>query len=295
MTGPGLRRLVIPAPLVALLLLGTCSRSPAPSPHFVVGQPYQAGGIWWYPQERLDFDETGLAAVYADGHTRLTTDGEVFGQGAYAAAHPTLQLPAIARLTNLETGRTMLVRINDRGTPTPGRLVQVTRRVADALGIPRQSVAQVRLTVQAGASQAAADRVGGAPRLPIAAAPRGDVQTAALEPPAGIRAEAAHAPPPVRDTPDPFALPERVSEAVTQEAPHPGRLFVRLDTFQSYEYAAIQRAKLSSLGARIESVFEGRVHMFRVVIGPLGSVAQADGVLGQAIRAGAPDAQIVVE
>jgi rare lipoprotein A len=281
-----------------LLLPGGCVvNHPAPHPHYVLGEPYQSGGIWWYPRDSYAFDETGLAAVFADDHPYLTADGEVFGQGAFAAAQPTLQLPSIARLTDLQTGRSLLVRINDRGTPTPGRLVQVTRRVADALGMSRDAVAQVRLTILPVPSQAAENYVGGAPLPHMEAAPRGVVQSAALAPLPGAREEAgrsvAVAPGASAQATEPAPL--RLPESVTQGAPHPGRLWVRLDTFQAYEYAAIQRARLIGLSPRIVSERDGNTESFRVMAGPYDSVGQADAALYQAIRGGVPDARIVVE
>jgi rare lipoprotein A len=278
-------------------LLAGCRQPPQANPHYVLEQPYQSGGTWWYPRESQNLDQTGLAGVYQDDHPPLTTDGEVFGQGALAAAHPTLQLPAIARLTDLETGRAVLVRINDRGTPTPRRLVQVTRRIATMLGMPENGVAQVRLTVLAGPSQAAELHVAGAPHLPIAAAPRGVVASDSLPPPTGARQESGHAllavaAQPVGAGPE---MPEHVPEILTQGPSQPGRLWVRLDTFQSYQYAAIEQAKLAGLAPRIDQVFDGREQSFRLMIGPLGSVAAADAAVDRAIRAGIVDARIVVE
>ncbi|HUN39301.1 MAG TPA: RlpA-like double-psi beta-barrel domain-containing protein [Acetobacteraceae bacterium] len=279
--------------------LAGCQRRPPANPHYVLGPPYQAGGTWWYPQESYNFDETGLADVYADGHAPLTTDGEVFSQGGLTAAHATLQLPAIARLTDLESGRSILVRINDRGAPTPTRLVQVTRRVADLLGMSQDGVAQVRLQVLAGPSQAAAQHVPGAPSLAIAAAPRSSVASADLPPPPGVREEssgrAVAVAVAVARTDGADGASDRVPEIVTQGPPQPGRLWVRLDTFQSYEYAAVQRARLAGFSPRIEPVFEGREESFRVMLGPLPSVAAADAAVEQAIREGIPDARIVVK
>ena len=276
--------------------LAGCQRTPTANPHYVLGPPYQYGGVWWYPQESYDLDETGLAEVFPDDHPPLTTDGEVFSQGALAAAHATLQLPAIARLTDLETGRSVLVRINDRGTPTPARLVQVTRRIADLLGMARDGVAQVRLHVLSGPSQAAAQLVQGAPALAIAAAPRGAVASASLPPPPGVRQESGNAVAVAAARPEAAgSASDRVPEIVTQGRPQPGRLWVRLDTFQSYQYAAVEQARLAGLSPRIEPVFQGREESFRVMIGPLGSVAAADAAVEQAIRAGVPDARVVVE
>ena len=126
-----------PVRSVALALL-TVSCVPAlkPDPHYALGDPYKAGSHWYYPKESFDLEETGLASIARGDATRLTTDGEVFDQTALAAAHPTVQLPAIARLTNLENGREVTVRLNDRGSGDPRRLIEVTRRTALLLDIP---------------------------------------------------------------------------------------------------------------------------------------------------------------
>ena len=87
----------------------------------------------------------------------------------------------------------------------------------------------------------------------------------------------------------------RLPESVTQTAADPGRLYVRLGTFHSYQYANIQRARVASLGANVVSTAEGRDQSFHVIIGPLGTVQQADMVLDQVLRSGVTDARIVVE
>ncbi len=282
----------------ALCLLASCAvNEPPPHPHYVLGKPYQSEGVWWYPHDSFDFDETGLAAVYSDDHPHLTTDGEVFSQSAFAAGQPTLQLPSIVRLTDLQTGRSVLVRINDRGTPTPDRLLQVTRQIADSLGMPPDGAAQVRVTVLPVPTETADEQIGGMPMPHVERAPRPEVLSSTLAPPPGARQETGRAvaasnvaTPPAADR-----LSERLPETVTQGTPHPGRLWVRLDTFQSYEYAAMQRAKLVGLPLRIEPATGSGGDGFRVMAGPFDSVAQADAALYQAIRGGVPDARIVVE
>ncbi|HEY2131358.1 MAG TPA: RlpA-like double-psi beta-barrel domain-containing protein, partial [Acetobacteraceae bacterium] len=241
-------RLALP---VAILAAG-CTPALKPEPHYVLGQPYQTNSVWFYPRESFDLDETGLAAIAKDGAPRLTADGEAFDQTALAAAHSTLQLPAIARLTNLENGREITVRLNDRGSGDPHRLVEVTKRSAALLDMPADGVAQVRLRVLPNESHAAAEALPGAPSLAMSAAPRGDVEVAELAPPPGVRqGNGRSLPKAVVAAPDrePTAAPPmRLPEAVAQTSPRPGRLMVRLDTFDSYQYAAGQRAKMSRYG-----------------------------------------------
>ncbi|MBN8906264.1 MAG: hypothetical protein J0H99_06510, partial [Rhodospirillales bacterium] len=175
-------------PLLALAFLFGCAKpGPAPHPHYVVGSPYKASGVWYYPAERAELVETGLAAVLPPNRPALTTNGEVYYPAAMAAAHPTLQLPAIARITDLETGRAVVVRINDRGTGDPHRRVEVTPRVAMLMGMRQDQPAQVRLELLGAESRAAVDGLAGAPSLPVSAAPRGAVQQANLPPPPGMR------------------------------------------------------------------------------------------------------------
>ena len=286
------------AAALTLLMFG-CTPPLKPDPHYVLAKPYQVGRVWFYPRESYDLDQTGLASVVQGNASRLTTDGEVFDQTVLAAAYPTIQLPAIARITNLETGREVTVRLNDQGSGDPHRLVQVTRRTATLLGMSPNGVARVRLQVLPNESHAAADALPGAPSLALTAAPLGAVQVAELAPPPGVGqgggralpvapvaapAQAVVAPPPMR-------LPETVA----QTAPQPGQLMVELDTFEEYQYAAVQRAKMAAAGARIVSMTDGRTHRYRVEVGPLPDTAQADAVLDQALASGIPDARIVVD
>jgi rare lipoprotein A len=287
-------------PIYALVLLAyACTPALKPDPHYVLGKPYQAGPIWYYPAESYDLDETGIAAVARDTTARLTTDGELSDQTALAAAHPSIQLPAIARVTNLENGLQTTVRINDRGTGDPHRLVEITSRTAVLLGIPSGSVARVRLTVLPVESHAAAEALPGAPSLGLTSAPRGGVEVADLPPPPGIRqgggrtvAQTA-APPP--ETTLAAAPPMRLPETVTRTDPRPGRLMVRLDTFDQRQYAAVQQAKMAAAGAVIVPIRQGRTHQYRVEIGPVADVAHADAILDQALLSGIPDARIIVD
>jgi len=302
---PRQRALVPPAGLLASLLLASCVPSPTPAPHDVLGEPYQAGGVWWYPRADLRLDASGLAEVYGDRHPPLTTDGEAFDQTAMAAANQTLPLPAIALVTNLETGRQLRVRINDRGPATPRRMLAVTRRVAQLLGFPPSGVAQMRLEVLEGDSQAAQNALPGAPKLAIAAAPREVVASASLPPLPGARGNPGAGSAATPDPAPPGTTPGttlaqaadaamRLPETVTQVAPDPGTLWIDLGNFPTYEFANMQRAAVAQLGATVVSEMHANAEMFRVTIGPIQDVAQADRLLDEAVASGISDPRIVV-
>jgi len=277
-----------------LPLLFGCQRGPPPNPHYVLGAPYQSAGVWFYPRDSYDADESGLAVRYAPGHAPLTTDGERFDEDALAIAHATLQLPAIARLTNLENGRQITVRINDRGTPTPHRLTQVTQRVATLLAFPPDAVVRVRLQVLPVPSHDAADAMPDAPRLALATAPVVAVRQSDLSPPGSPASTVADAP--VREASAPASAPQiaRLPETITQVAPDPGALYVELGTFQNYPYAEMQRAYVGGTGARIVAIGEGRRPRYSVMIGPLADVRAADSMLDRVLGAGVTEARILV-
>jgi rare lipoprotein A len=277
-------------------LLASCVGRPTASPHYVLGTPYQAGGVWWYPRATSQLDETGLAQIYAPDHSGLTANGETFDPTAMAAANQTLPLPSIAQVTNLENGRQVLVRINDRGPPTPARILAVTPRVAQLLGFPSSGVARIRLRVLEAQSQEAQATLPDAPRLALAAAPRAAVEASSLPPPPGARGNAG-----IVASADTATVPSasapllRLPETVTETAPSAGQLWLDLGSFPVYEYANIRRAQVAELGAVIRTEREGRTSSFRVLVGPISDVAQADRLLDQALAAGVQDGRIEVQ
>ncbi len=129
-------------------------------PHYKVGAPYQIDGVWYRPTEDFGYRRTGIASFYGgeargiDFHGRLTANGEIYDMHALTAAHPTLPLPTLVNVTNLENGRSVVLRVNDRGPFIAGRIIDVSRRAAQELGFERQGTATVRVEVMARESRA---------------------------------------------------------------------------------------------------------------------------------------------
>lgn len=113
---------------------------------YKVGKPYRIAGKWFYPREDTSYDEVGVASWYGEAfHGRQTANGEVFDMNALSAAHPTLPLPTYARVTNLENGKSIVVRVNDRGPYAHDRLIDLSARTAKVLGFAHQGTAKVRV------------------------------------------------------------------------------------------------------------------------------------------------------
>lgn len=141
------------------------------------GAPYQANGQWFVPTAEPNYAETGSASWYGNEfHGRRTASGEIFDSEALTAAHPTLPIPSLVQVTNLENGREVIVRVNDRGPFHANRLIDVSRRAAEVLGFERQGEARVHVRYlgpapKLVAAEAAGASAAGAAEAPVASAP----------------------------------------------------------------------------------------------------------------------------
>ena len=113
---------------------------------YKVGSPYTIKGIKYYPQEYAQYDQTGIASWYGPGfHGKYTANGERFDMYELTAAHKTLPMPSLVRVTNLENGRSLVLRVNDRGPFAHGRIIDISKKGAELLGFKNQGVAKVRV------------------------------------------------------------------------------------------------------------------------------------------------------
>jgi len=232
----------------------------------------------------------------------LTANGEALTAQGMIAAHRSLQLPAIIRVTNLENGRSMLLRVNDRGPEKPGRILGVSPRAGALLGMTPGRAAQIALVVDTEKSRAAAEGLPGQapPPIAITAAPRAAVMREDLAPLPGTREAPRREvqPLPKAAAVQEVAVPARAAiaalpEAVTQGTPRPGSLLVEAGQFSGRSAAEAVAARLP--GARISQQGRGRNASFRVALGPFAEVRAADFALERTLAAGLSGARIIVE
>lgn len=111
-----------------------------------VGKPYVVAGKTYVPEEDPNYRAEGMASWYGDAfHGRLTANGEVFDMTSLTAAHPTLPLPSYARVTNMANGKSVIVRVNDRGPYHGNRLIDVSNTAAKLLEFRENGVGRVRV------------------------------------------------------------------------------------------------------------------------------------------------------
>jgi rare lipoprotein A len=315
------RTLVLPL-FLALAACSTSSEAPkAGTPlkqgggYYKVGNPYQINGIWYYPAENEKYDATGIASWYGPQfHGKMTANGEIFDQHQMTAAHPTLPMPVLARVTNLENGRSVIVRINDRGPFAAGREIDLSRKAAEELGFVQKGTAKVRvqyigrapLDGGIGDGTAVAETFV-APRVETPAEERkvaaaapvtsvATVSTAVLAAPAG----AVSAPPPP-DTSAMAPIPDNAAPApqpTVQQVPvtGPGNIYVQAGSFQNLQNAESVRQQLAGVGrVEIHTTTVDGTPFYRVRVGPLSDVPAADSSLQSVIAHGHKSARIVID
>jgi rare lipoprotein A len=273
---------------------------------YKVGNPYQIGDTWYYPREQPNYDETGIASWYGPtfyGHR--TANGEMYDGKAMTAAHRTLPLPVNVRVTNLDNGKSVIVRVNDRGPYAKGRIIDLSEAAARALDVIASGTARVRVTYLA-----RADLGNGEPPPPetppeiegaVAAAPTGKVDTAALNivpgatvaPPVQVGALPSPlpsvAPPPAADT-------QPTGQVTKVPVPATTHLYVQAGAFTTMANADRLKSRLASAGDLfISPIDRGGQRLYRVRSGPYDDVESADVALARLNGLGSNDAQIVVD
>ncbi|WP_028794812.1 septal ring lytic transglycosylase RlpA family protein [Thalassobaculum salexigens] len=293
--------------------------------YYKVGNAYEIQGVWYYPKEEWDYAETGIASWYGPGfHGKQTANGEVFDENALTAAHRTLPMPSIVRVTNLDNGRSIVVRVNDRGPFAHGRIIDMSRRSAQLLGFVRKGTAKVRVELMEPESlQERAEARGEQyvpnpdPTLPSApapsAAPSGSVQVAVLNAPSGARSARAApaatsiAPPAAAATVPASRVPARattgagtaspVRPLVSRTQPEPTQIYIQAGSFEDADNAHRLTGRLGAYfqSAHVQPAQVSGKTYYRVRIGPINDVDNADRLLERVIVAGYPGSRIVLD
>jgi rare lipoprotein A len=270
---------------------------------YVVGAPYQVAGRIFTPAEQPNYDKTGTASWYGPQfHRRQTSNGEWFDMNYLSAAHATLPLPSYAKVTNLENGRQVIVRINDRGPFVGTRIIDLSRETAELLDFKEKGKAEVRVQYigpaplnDKGAHLAAMNKElsRGTPlKQMIARTEKRSGETGNYAVASAKRATspvvAAVAAEPVPSAPLP-------PEAPFQTVANDGQYFVQVGTFADPGNAERTREELSDVGPVQIMPLEGSQGMvYRVRVGPIASAERAGNMLRQVVAHGHGDARVIV-
>jgi rare lipoprotein A len=358
--------------LLTCLVLAACGNHPKTSASdeslgriaglgtYKLGKPYQVAGVWYYPAEDPSYDVKGIASWYGPNfHEKYTANGEIFDQNGLSAAHKTLPLPSIVQVTNLDNGRSIKVRINDRGPFVGDRVIDMSRRAAQLLGFERQGTAKVEVryimadslqaqsiarnngtpepideppptavpsgvVVATALSGSAAAPVHYTPTLPVAP-PSYQATPSSLPPPPPMPSYAAipsepmspAAPESLAPAPGPAPIPAsqvpsdmspppqtleaelahepKLPQAVSYQPVKPSNIYIQAGAFRDQDGVMRTKAMLDGLGhVTVTGITVNGQYLYRVRLGPIATVQEADKLLDQAHAAGATDAKLVV-
>jgi rare lipoprotein A len=272
-----------------------------------VGKPYQVAGRWFEPKEQPNYDKKGVASWYGEAfNRRKTSNGEWFDMTRLTAAHPTLPLPSYVKVTNLENGREVVVRVNDRGPFVGTRIIDLSKRTAEVLEFKNKGKAEVRVQY---IGRAPLDDNGshlmamnkeldrGTPmRKMIAAADRRKGKA----PPEAVQVAKAK---PKKKAPPPE--PQYETAAFEPEAPPAGAApaepaatvvtyFVQLGSFSDGENAARVRDQFAAVWpVQFIELSGASGPVYRVRLGPISSSEDAQTALIDAQTAGFGDARLI--
>ncbi|MGC6522014.1 MAG: septal ring lytic transglycosylase RlpA family protein [Candidatus Micropelagos thuwalensis] len=253
---------------------------------YKVGKPYKIAGEWYYPRENTKYDNIGIASWYGPKFQgRRTANGEIFDMNLLTAAHPTLPMPVMVQVTNLENGRSMKLRVNDRGPFKKNREIDLSRRAAEILGFKDKGTARVRVKYlhraplynqrgQLISGDESDSFVFDKPYTPtrdryVSAAPITEVETKSL---------------------DGQDLPSKKSVLPKQ------KYYVQLGVFSRKDSAEALRQKLGQIGqVEVSELTSGGRQLYRVRVGPVNSRVDANILVDDVLDNGHQDVFILEE
>ena len=276
----------------------------APDTPIHLGEPYIIDGVTYTPADIADYDEVGYASRYDDEQAgKSTANGEILNPGAISAAHKTLPLPSYVEVTALETGRTIVVRVNDRGPMANDRLIELSRGAADQLGLePGVAGVRVRRTSPPAAERAQLRAGRAVPeRLPtpdsllaiLRSKLTGKPSPAAIA--AGVAQPATSADPSPRTKPgdDRLVIGGPGSEAPPTASAAPKPIPAAAASYAVQVAAFSTEARANATATSIGGNVSQAGNLWRVRMGPFATEAEAKAALGQAHAKGFRDAVVV--
>lgn len=240
---------------------------------YKVGNPYKIKGTTYYPKEDYHYSEVGIASWYgSDFHNRRTANGEKYDMNTLTAAHRTLPLPSIVRVTNLENGRSLVLRVNDRGPYAKSRIIDISKRGAQLLGYQVQGTAKVRVELLEKESKEL--------KAALLGQKVENIETAAVIPPAENKTLALYN--------------ANVADKVTDSHVADNRYFVQAGSFSQQVSAAGLKNKLARFGkANVAQVNVDGKTFYRVRLGPFSFKEEAEVTLAKVKNSGVENASVV--
>jgi len=302
-----------------LIILASCAHHNDTVGYYKVGNPYKIGGKTYVPKEQPDYDEVGVASWYGpDFHKKQTANGGTFDQTTLTAAHRTLPLPCMVRVTNLRNNKTLIVMVNDRGPFAKDRILDVSERAAEILGFKNAGSTKVRVEYLPGQTKRLlADMPESKKKALLANKSKSGKDLAITDSPAApiITSASSLATPKITSVQinaandikeiKPIADSEKTNLEPTPKAIQAAEKIEEINSEAHYVqaglYSVADNAKrveknLASLGAvNVTPVKFKEKQLYKVTIGPIIDKKIAELTLKKAITLGHPDAMLITK
>lgn len=250
-------------------------------PMYKVGNPYKINGKWYYPAIDYNYNEVGIASWYGPGfHGKKTANGEIFDQNKISAAHKTLPMPSIVKVTNLDNGKVLEnIRVNDRGPFAGNRIIDLSKKAAQELGFVNSGVAKVRVEIMENESRIYASK--NSKKNSVRKANKAKVEK-------------------VQRKVIPSEKDEQNSDEVSKNSTEDNLILkdkpviIQVGAFGDHRNAKSLTEKLSEFKAYIERKFIDNKYLYRVRIGPLSNLDLAKSVKSKLFELGHTSSHLVV-
>lgn len=250
-------------------------------PMYKVGNPYKINGKWYYPAIDYNYNEVGIASWYGPGfHGKKTANGEVFDQNKISAAHKTLPMPSIVKVTNLDNGKVLEnIRVNDRGPFAGNRIIDLSKKAAQELGFVNSGVAKVRVEIMENESRIYASK--NSKKNSVRKANKAKVEKVQRK---IIPSEED------QQNSDEVSNNSTEDNSILKDKP----VIIQVGAFGDHRNAKSLTEKLSEFKAYIERKFIDDKYLYRVRIGPLSNLDLAKSIKSKLFELGHTSSHLVV-
>jgi rare lipoprotein A len=250
-------------------------------PMYKVGNPYKINGKWYYPAIDYSYNEVGIASWYGPGfHGKKTANGEVFDQNKISAAHKTLPMPSIVKVTNLDNGKVLEnIRVNDRGPFAGNRIIDLSKKAAQELGFVNSGVAKVRVEIMENESRIYASK--NSKKNSVRKANKAKVEKVQRK----IIASEED-----QQNSDEVSNNSTEDNSILKDKP----VIIQVGAFGDHRNAKSLTEKLSEFKAYIERKFIDNKYLYRVRIGPLSNLDLAKSIKSKLFELGHTSSHLVV-
>lgn len=252
-------------------------------PMYKVGNPYKINGKWYYPAIDYDYNEVGIASWYGPGfHGKKTANGETFDQNKISAAHRTLPMPSIVRVTNLDNGKVLEnIRVNDRGPFAGNRIIDLSKKAAQELDFVNSGVAKVRVEIMENESRIYAAQ--NSKKNKVRKANKAKVEKVQRK---VIPIEEAVD----KNSSELVSISEDEDNLILKDK----SVIIQVGAFGDHRNAKSLTEKLSEFKAYIERKFIDNKYLYRVRIGPLSNLDLANSIKSKLFELGHTSSHLVV-